>query len=58
MIPIEWYNLHQAGRGYVGTDIGSVYSVAHFVQLGHGIGSVLTRFWRWIKQSFRAEPNI
>ena len=41
--------MHQAGRGYCDTDIGPVYSVPHFVQRGHGIGSVLTGFWRWIK---------
>jgi hypothetical protein len=40
--------LHQAGRGYGDTDIGPVYSVSQFVQRGHGIGSVLTGFWRWI----------
>ena len=49
MNPIERYYLHQAGRGYGDTDIGPVYSVPHFVQRGHGIGSVLTGFWRWIK---------
>ena len=49
MNPIERYYLHQAGRGYGDTDIGPVYSVPHFVQKGHGIGSVLTGFWRWIK---------
>ena len=49
MNPIERYYLHQAGRGYDDTDIGPVYSVPHFVQRGHGIGSVLTGFWRWIK---------
>ena len=26
-----------------------VYSVPHFFRRGHGIGSVLTGFWRWIK---------
>jgi len=41
--------LHQAGRGYGDTDVGPVYSVPHFVQRGHGIGSVLTGFWFWIK---------
>ena len=49
MNPIERYYLHQAGRGYGDTDIGPVYSVPHFVQQGHGIRSVLTGFWRWIK---------
>ena len=49
MNPIVQYYLHQAGRGYGGTDIGPIYSVQHFVQRGHGIGSVLTGFWRWIK---------
>ena len=43
------YCLHQAGRGYGGNDIGPVYSVPRFVQRGHGIGSVLTGFWRGIK---------
>jgi hypothetical protein len=38
-----------ASGGYGGTGIGPVYSVPHFVQRGHGIGSVLTGFWRWIK---------
>ena len=49
---IERYYLHQAGRGYGDTDIGPVYSVPHFVQRGHGIGSVLTSFWRSIKPIF------
>ena len=49
MNQIERYYLHQAGRGYTDTDIGPVYSVPHFVQRGHSIGSVLTGFWRWIK---------
>ena len=49
MNPIVRYYLHQEGRGYRGTDIGPIYSVPHFVQRGHGIGSVLTGFWRWIK---------
>ena len=49
MNPIERYYLHQAGRGYGDTDIGPVYSIPHFVQRGHGIGSVVTGFWRWIK---------
>jgi len=49
MKPIEKYYLHQAGLGYSDTDIGPVYSVPQFVQRGHGIGSVLTGFWRWIK---------
>ena len=44
MNPIVRYYLHQAGRCYGGT-----YSVPQFVQRGHGIGSVLTEFWRWIK---------
>ena len=47
MNPIERYYFNQAGRGYGDTDIGPVYSVPHFIQRGHGIGSVL--FWRWIK---------
>ena len=49
MNPIERYCFHQTGRGYGDTDIGPVYSVPHFVQRGHGIGSVLKGFWRWIK---------
>ena len=52
MNPIVRYYLHQAGRGYRGTDIGPIYSVPLFVQRGHGIGSVLTGFWRWIKPIF------
>ena len=49
MNTIERYYLHQEVRRYVYTDIGPVYYVPHFVQRGHGIGSVLTGFWRWIK---------
>jgi len=49
MNPIVWYYLHQAGRCYGGTNIGPIYSVPHFIHRGHGIGSVLTGFWRWIK---------
>jgi len=49
MNPIERYYLPQAGRGYGDTDIGPVHSVPHFDQRGHGIGSVQTGFWRWIK---------
>jgi len=57
MNPIKRYYLHQAGRGYGNTDIGSVYSVSHFVQRRHGIGSVLTGFWRWIKPIFWSGAN-
>jgi len=49
MNPIERNYLHQAGRGDGEPDIGHVYSVPHFVQRGHGIRSVPTGFWRWIK---------
>ena len=52
MNPIERYYFHQAGCGYGDTDIGPVYSDPHFVQRGHGIGSVLTGFWRRIKPIF------
>ena len=49
MIPIVRYYLHQAGRGYGGTNIGQIYSVTQFVRRGHVKGNVLTGFWRWIK---------
>ena len=49
MNPIVRYYLHQASRGYRGTNIGPIYSVPHFVQRGDGIYSVLTGLWCWIK---------
>jgi hypothetical protein len=49
MNPLVRYYLHQAGRGYGDSSIGPIYSAPHILQRGHGIGSVLTGFWRWIK---------
>jgi hypothetical protein len=43
------YYLHQAGRGYGDSSIGPIYSTPPILQRGHGIDSVLTGFWRWIK---------
>ena len=48
MNPVVRYYLHQAGRGYGGTEIVPIYSVPPFIQRGHRIGSVLTGFWRRI----------
>jgi hypothetical protein len=49
MNPLVRYYLHQAGGGYGDNSIGPIYSAPPILQRGHGIGSVLTEFWRWIK---------
>ena len=58
MNPIVRYYLHQAGRGYGGKDIVPIYSVPHFAQWGHGIGSVLAGFGAGLNQFFGAEPKL
>jgi len=46
MDPLVRYYLHQAGRGHVDNGIGPIYSNPHFIQRGHGIGSILGGLWR------------
>jgi hypothetical protein len=44
MNPLVLYYRRQAGRGRA--DIGSIYTTPHFVQRGHGLGSILSGLFR------------
>ena len=46
MHPLVRYYLHQAWRGRGDNDIGPICSYPPFLQLGHGIGSILGGLWR------------
>ena len=46
--PLVQYYLHQAGR-WSHSGLGPIYSVPHFVQRGHGIGSFLSGLFRLVR---------
>ena len=46
MDPLVRYYLHQARRGHGDNRIGPIYRNLHFIQRGHGIGSILGGLWR------------
>jgi len=53
MDPLTRYYIHQAGGGGgSGEGVGPIYSVPHFVQRGHGLGSLLGGLFRSISPLF------
>jgi len=54
MNPLTRYYIHQAGGGGAGSGggVGPIYSVPHFVQRGHGLGSLLGGLFRSIRTLF------
>jgi len=53
MNPLTRYYIHQAGGGGdSGGGVGPIYLVPHFVQRGHGLGSLLGGVFRLIRPLF------